>query len=78
MNNANDNSKFSNEVVILMESLTQLTNALAMLCQDDKHSRELSAYFHVSGGGDVLTELAKVSLDTRTHCLLQAVELGVL
>ena len=78
MNIANDNTKFSNEVTIIMSALTNLTNALTMLCQDNEHARELSAYFHVSGGGDILTELAKVSLDTRTHCLLQAVELGVL
>lgn len=78
MNIANDNTKFSNEVLIIMSALTNLTNALTMLCHDNELSRELSAYFHVSGGGDVLTELAKVSLDTRTHCLLQAVDLGVL
>ncbi len=78
MNIANDNSLFQKEVEIIKHALIGTVNSINLLCQDNELSRELSAYFHVSGGGDVLTELAKVSLDTRTHCLLQAVDLGVL
>jgi hypothetical protein len=78
MNIANDNSLFQKEVELMKLGLIGMVNSINLLCQDNEGSNALAAEFYKAGGGDILTELAKVSLDTRTHCLLQAVDLGVL
>lgn len=78
MNIANDNSLYQKEVEIIKHSLIGMVNSINLLCQDNEGSNALAAEFYKAGGGELLNELSQACYQTRTHCLLQAVELGVL